>query len=134
MPFRGLTQYTMNLGRSIFPLRRENVFIIAFAPFCKMASRIPIRHLQFAVYEFTRQLRVIGYHLQTNGKKCEIRTIRFAIGPLNPQYIHYISILYISIVWKYTIIMDNQKSTLFPIKVHTISILWIFKIFSSVCN
>jgi hypothetical protein len=31
--------------------------------------------------------------------------------------------------WKYTIIMDNQKSILFPIKVHTISILWIFKIF-----
>jgi hypothetical protein len=27
--------------------------------------------------------------------------------------------------------MDNQKSILFPIKVHTISILWISKIFSS---
>jgi hypothetical protein len=26
--------------------------------------------------------------------------------------------------------MDNQKSILFPIKVHTISILWIFKFFS----
>ena len=38
----------------------------------------------------------------------------------------------ISIVWKYyTIIMDNQISIIFPIKVHTISILWIFKICSS---
>ena len=30
--------------------------------------------------------------------------------------------------------MDDQKFIIFPIKVHTMSILWIFKIFSSVCN
>ena len=28
------------------------------------------------------------------GKKCKIHTMRFAIAPLNPQYIHTISILY----------------------------------------
>jgi hypothetical protein len=45
--------------------------------------------------------------------------MRFAIAPPNPKYIHTISIL--PIVWKYKIIMDNQKSILFPIKVDTIS-------------
>ena len=45
-----------------------------------------------------------------------------------------------SIVYPYyfdtipTIIMDNQKSILFPIKVHTISILWIFNFFPVIVN
>ena len=30
----------------------------------------------------------------STGKKCEIHTMKFAIAPLNPQYIHTISILY----------------------------------------
>jgi hypothetical protein len=37
------------------------------------------------------------------GKKCEIHAMKFATAPLNPKYGN------ISIVWKYTIIMDNQN-------------------------
>ena len=35
------------------------------------------------------------------GKKSEIHTTKFAIAPQNPYYVH--------ILWKYTIIMDNQN-------------------------
>jgi hypothetical protein len=67
-------------------------------------------------------------------KRCYncVLILTFSLG--NPHY-EICSCTTKSIVYPilyYTIIMDNQKSILFPIKVHIISILWIIKMFSSV--
>ena len=65
------------------------------------------------------------------GKKCEIHTMKFGIAPLNPQYIHTISILYpyygnIQLLW---IIKIHSISNEGPCNFHSMAFYGFSKFF-----